>query len=47
MPPHQVSEDFPATLLFPQFETELYRMAASEVAGLTEEQLDSESDEWG
>ena len=42
-----VSEDSPATLLFPQFESGLYRMIASEVAGLSEVQLDFESDRWG
>jgi len=47
MPSEQVSNDSPATLLFPQFESELYRGAASEVAGLSEEQLDFESDQWG
>ena len=34
-------EDRPATALFPQFETELYRMISTEVEGLTESQLDS------
>jgi hypothetical protein len=47
MPSDEVSDDSPATRLFPQFESELYRMAASEVAGLAEEQLDFESDKWG
>ncbi len=47
MTSNQVNDDSPATLLFPQFESELYRMAASEVAGLSEEQLDFESDQWG
>ncbi len=47
MPSEQVSDDSPAVLLFPQFESELYRMATAEVAGLSEEQLDFESDKWG
>ena len=47
MPTDQIPDDSPAITLFPQFESELYRMAASEVEGLTEEQLDFESDKWG
>jgi len=47
MPLDEISDDAPATLLFPQFESELYRIAASEMEGLTEEQLDFESDKWG
>tara|TARA_B100001013_G_scaffold144804_1_gene85550 strand:- start:1306 stop:1977 length:672 start_codon:yes stop_codon:yes gene_type:complete len=47
MPSDEILNDSPATLLFPQFESELYRTAASEVAGLTAEQLDFESDKWG
>ena len=47
MASEHVSDDSPAALLFPQFESELYRMAAAEVAGLTEEQLGFESDKWG
>jgi len=43
----EIKDESPATLLFPQFESELYRGASSEVAGLTEEQLDFESDRWG
>ncbi len=43
----RISDDSPAVLLFPQFESELYRTAASEVAGLSEDQLDFESDNWG
>jgi hypothetical protein len=42
-----LSGESPATLLFPQFESGLYRMAASEVAGLSDEQLDFESAKWG
>ena len=42
----EVSENAPATVLFPQFEAELYRMISAEVQGLTEAQLDFESDRW-
>ena len=42
----QVTEDSPATRLFPQFETELFRMISTEVEGLTESQLDFQSDRW-
>ena len=47
MTSERISDDSPAVLLFPQFESELYRTAASEVAGLSEDQLDFESDKWG
>ena len=47
MPSDEILNDSPATLLFPQFESELYRTAASEVAGLPAAQLDFESDKWG
>ena len=47
MTSENVSDNSPAVLLFPQFESELYQMAAYEVAALTEEQLDFESDKWG
>ena len=46
MAPDQVPDDSPAVLFFPQFESELYGMAAAEMAGLTKEQLDFESDKW-
>ena len=46
MAPDQVPDDSPAVLIFPQFESELYRMAAAEVAGLSKDQLDFESDKW-
>ena len=41
--------DAPATILFPQFESELYEMIRTEIEGLTDEQLDFDSDlwEWG
>ena len=41
-----VTEDSPATGLFPRFETELYRMISTEVEGLTESQLDFQSERW-
>ena len=36
----------PATALFPQFDTDLYQMITSEVAGLTQGHLDFETDRW-
>ena len=36
----------PATSLFPQFKSRIYSMITAEVDGLTEEQLDFESDRW-
>lgn len=47
MPTDEIADESPATLVFPQFEAEMYRMAASEIEGLTEEQLDFQSDRWG
>ena len=41
-----VSGDSPATDLFPQFQDGLYRMVAAEAQGLSEAQLDFESDRW-
>ena len=41
-----LAQDTPATTLFPQFESEIYHMIATEIEGLTEEQLDFESDQW-
>lgn len=38
--------DSPAATLFPQFESKLYEMVSSEVEGLTDEQLDWDSDRW-
>ena len=46
MPTEQLPDDAPATSLFPQFATDIYRMVSSEVEGLTDEQLDFESDKW-
>ena len=39
-------DDRSATSLFPQFETELYRLITTEVDGLRESQLDFESERW-
>ena len=39
-------EDRSATALFPQFETEIYRMISAEVEGLTESQLDFQTERW-
>ena len=47
MQTRNIPDESPATLLFPQFESEIYLMAASEVEGLDEEQLDFESEKWG
>ncbi len=47
MSSEELNDNSPATLLFPQFESELYQGASLEVAGLTQEQLDFESDKWG
>ncbi len=41
-----VREDSPATDLFPQFRNDLYEMVLAEAQGLTDEQLDFESDRW-
>jgi hypothetical protein len=42
----QLPSDAPATELFPQYESEIYQMIVNEVEGLTDEQLDFESDRW-
>ena len=39
-------EAAPAVALFPQFESDLYQMVSNEVQGLTDAQLDFESDRW-
>ena len=41
-----VRGDSPATELFPQFKDTLYEMVAGEAHGLSEDQLDFESDRW-
>ena len=38
--------DAPATQLFPHFQSGVYRMFAEEIEGLTDDQLDFESDNW-
>ncbi len=47
MPSDYILNYSPATLLFPQFESEFNRTAAPEVSRLTAEQLDFESDKLG
>ena len=42
----QANDNAPATGLFPQYGPDMYAMVASEVEGLTDEQLDWESDRW-
>ena len=44
--PSVLQDDAPATALFPQFESQIYDMASSEVEGLTDGQLDHVSDRW-
>ena len=39
-------DNAPAVVLFPQFESDLYDMISTEVQGLTDAQLDFESDRW-
>ncbi len=41
-----ISDDAPGAILFPEYDT-LYELIASEVRGLTDEQLDFSSDQWG
>ena len=38
--------DAPATDRFPQFQSQIYQMIADEVSGLTDQQLDFESERW-
>ncbi len=47
MAQQQISGDAPGITLFPQFRTEIYDMYLRELAGLTDEQLDFQSDRWG
>ncbi len=42
----ELPPDAPAARLFPAFESEIYRMIEREIEGLTDEQLDFESDRW-
>ena len=46
MPEPQLPDDAPGTSLFPQFQSRIYDMFATEVEGLTDPQLDFESDRW-
>jgi len=46
MPELTLPDDAPATTLFPQFESELYRMVTTEIQRLTETQLDFSADMW-
>ena len=46
MPEPDIPDNAPGTQLFPQFESELYNMYTQEVDGLTDQQLDFESDRW-
>ena len=43
----EITADSSAILLFPQFRQEIYDMYVQELAGLTDEQLDFQSDRWG
>ena len=46
MPEPQLCDDTAATALFPQFEYEIYRMISTDVQGLTNRQLDFDSERW-
>ena len=47
MATEQLPDNAPGTALFPEFENQIYEWASLEVAGLTDEELDFESDRWG
>ena len=47
MATEHIPDESPAALLFPQFESAIYQMAASELEGLDDSQLDFESEKWG
>ena len=47
MTQQEISGDSPGTVLFPQFRNEIFDMYVEELAGLTDEQLDFQSDQWG
>ena len=47
MAQQDITGDAPGTVLFPQFRQEIYDMYQLELAGLTDEQLDFQSDRWG
>ncbi len=47
MTQREISGDSPGTVLFPQFQNEIFDMYVAELEGLTDEQLDFRSDRWG
>jgi hypothetical protein len=47
MPETNLPADASAAQLFPAFESEIYRLIETEIEGLTDAQLDFESDQWG
>ncbi len=47
MDQHDITGESPAIALFPQFREEIYQMYREELEGLTDEQLDFNSDRWG
>ena len=47
MAQQEISGNTPGIEVFPQFRQEIYEMYRQELAGLTDEQLDFESDRWG
>ena len=46
MSEQNLPDDAPATELFPQYPYKIYEMVSAEVGGLTDAQLDFETDEW-
>lgn len=47
MSQQEIAGDAPGTALFPQFQGEIYAMYLRELEGLTDAQLDFESERWG
>ena len=47
MTQQEIAGNSPGTALFPQFRSGIYDMYVAELEGLTDEQLDFESDKWG
>ena len=47
MTQQEIAGDAPGTALFPQFQGEIYDLYLRELEGLTDEQLDFESERWG
>ena len=47
MTQQEIAGDAPGTALFPQFQGEIYALYLQELEGLTDEQLDFESEQWG